>query len=168
MHTSMSRAIVSLIVVLAGAAALSAADGKRIPEVTVQDSSGGPVALTGLKGHVALIDFWASWCPPCKASFPALDVLARDYAGRGVRVIAINVDERRRDADLFLGAYPHTLTVLFDPKGAAPLQFRVRGMPSSFVVDRDGVIRFSHMGYTGDVAVQYRRELDLLLQEHTP
>jgi cytochrome c biogenesis protein CcmG/thiol:disulfide interchange protein DsbE len=167
MHLPASRTILSLAVVLAIAAPLAAADGKPIPEVTVQDASGAPTALSGLKGQVALIDFWASWCPPCKASFPALDVLAREYAGRGVRVVAVNVDERRRDADMFLAAHPHTLTVLFDPKGAAPLQFGVRGMPSSFVVDRDGVIRFSHVGYAGDIASQYRRELDLLLQEHT-
>jgi peroxiredoxin len=95
-----------------------------------------------------------------------LDALFHEYQPRGVQVWAVNVDERRPDADRFLRAHPHTMTVLFDPMGAAPLAFGVRGMPSSFLIDRTGAIRFTHMGYTADVAAQYRRELNLLLSEH--
>lgn len=144
----------------------SAAGPKTVPDVTLQAADGSRVRLAEHAGNVLLIDFWASWCAPCKTSFPALDALFREYQPRGVRILAVNVDERRRDADTFLMAHPHTMTVLFDPMGAAALAFGVRGMPSSFLVDRGGTIRFSHMGYTSDIAAQYRHELDLLLSEH--
>jgi DsbE subfamily thiol:disulfide oxidoreductase len=132
----------------------------------VQKGDGGSVDLASYRGKVVLVDFWASWCPPCKTSFPALDALYREYAAKGVEVLAVNLDERRRDADAFLSAHPHRMTVLFDPKGAAPVAFGVKGMPSSYILDRNGNIRFTHMGYSGNVDESYRRELVQLLAEH--
>ena len=96
------------------------------------------VRMADAKGKVTLVDFWASWCPPCKESFPALDLIQRDYRARGVEVIAVNVDERQKDADAFLAAHPHQMLVVFDPQGESPKAFQVRGMPSSFVIDRQG------------------------------
>jgi thiol-disulfide isomerase/thioredoxin len=113
-----------------------------------------------------LVDFWASWCVPCKTSFPALDVLFLQYQARGLEVLAINLDERRKDADTFLAAHPHTMPVLFDPKGESPLAFGVKGMPTSFLIDRAGAVRFTHMGYTGNVDAAYRTEISQLLSEH--
>ena len=142
-----------------------AVDTQAAPDVAVQDAHGATVRLSAYKGHVLLIDFWASWCPSCQASFPALDALSREYEPRGVVVLAVNVDERRRDADAFLNAHQHTMMVLFDPKGDAPLAFGVRGMPTSFVIDRAGTIRFAHTGYSGNVADRYRAEISRLLSE---
>jgi thiol-disulfide isomerase/thioredoxin len=141
---------------------------KPAPAVVLQTAQGAPSPLAEHRGRVVLIDFWASWCEPCKKSFPALDALSREFQPRGLDVLAVNLDERRRDADAFLSARPHTMTILFDPKGAAPQAFGVQGMPSSFLIDRTGTIRFTHMGYSGDVAEQYRREVLLLLSEHQP
>lgn len=143
-----------------------AAPEKPAPNIVVQNGDGGSVDLASYRGKVVLVDFWASWCPPCKTSFPALDALYREYATKGVEVLAVNLDERRRDADAFLSAHPHRLTVLFDPKGASPVAFGVKGMPSSFILDRNGNIRFTHMGYSGNVDESYRRELVQLLAEH--
>jgi thiol-disulfide isomerase/thioredoxin len=141
------------------------APAKTLPDVAVHDARGLSVRLATFKGKIMLVDFWASWCLSCKASFPALDNLAQEYEPHGVTVLAINVDERRRDAEVFLSEHPHSMTVLFDPKGVAPQAFDVVGMPSSFVIDRTGVIRFTHMGYSGAVAEQYRTELNTLLRE---
>jgi thiol-disulfide isomerase/thioredoxin len=138
---------------------------KPAPNVIVQNADGAPVDLASYHGKVVLIDFWASWCPPCKTSFPALDALYREYASQGLDVLAVNLDERRRDAEDFLGAHPHRLTVLFDPKGASPVAFGVKGMPSSFLIDKSGHIRFTHMGYSGNVGESYRREIVELLAE---
>jgi thiol-disulfide isomerase/thioredoxin len=143
-----------------------AASEKPAPNIVVQNGDGGSVDLASYRGKVVLVDFWASWCPPCKTSFPALDALYREYVAKGVEVLAVNVDERRRDADAFLSAHPHRLTVLFDPKGAAPAAFGVKGMPTSYIIDRNGNIRFTHMGYSGNVDESYRRELGQLLAEH--
>ena len=136
------------------------------PKVELQTADGTTVQLASYQGKVLLVDFWASWCTPCKTSFPALDALFREYASRGLEVVAINLDERRRDADTFLADHPHHLTVLFDPRGASPLAFGVKGMPSSFLIDKAGTIRFTHMGYSGNVAESYRREIAQLLAEH--
>jgi peroxiredoxin len=144
---------------------IRASNPKPMPDVAVRTGDGAEVRLADYKGRVVLIDFWASWCPPCKTSFPALDAIYREYEEKGLEVLAVNVDERRRDADSFLDAHPHRLTVLFDPKGAAPEAFGVTGMPSSFLIDRSGTIRFTHMGYSANVDEQYRQEILHLLAE---
>jgi thiol-disulfide isomerase/thioredoxin len=145
----------------AGAAPLTTA----APAVEWHDASGVVVRMADMKGKVVLVDFWASWCPPCKESFPALDVLQRDYRARGVQVIAVNVDEGQKNADSFLAAHPHQLLVVFDPHGESPKAFKVRGMPSSFVIDRLGTIRYTHQGYTQAMDAAYRREFDTLIAE---
>ncbi len=159
----MTRAlVVSVLSALAVLSAGLAADPRparanapsTLPDVSVADAGGGAVSLSRYKGHVILVDFWASWCLSCKTSFPALDALAREYEPRGVAVLAVNVDERRRDADAFLAEHPHSMTVLFDPKGVAPQAFGVEGMPTSYLIDRTGVVRFTHEGYSARVAGQ--------------
>jgi len=144
----------------------SIAIAKPTPNVVVHTAAGLTVRLADYKGKVVLIDFWASWCPPCKTSFPALDAIYREYQEKGLEVLAVNVDERRHDAELFLVAHPHRLTVLYDPNGVSPQAFGVKGMPSSFLIDRAGNIRFTHMGYSGNVDESYRREVAQLLSEH--
>src|SRR5262249_11749530 len=116
------------------------------PDVTLTTDAGSPLRLSDLKGRVTLVDFWASWCIPCRASFPALDALQKELRDKGFTVIAINVDEDRRNAERFLSERPHTMTIALDPKGQAAEAFKVKGMPSSIVIDRRGNIRFSHMG----------------------
>lgn len=145
---------------------ITASSARETPNVSVHTGDGTTVRLADYKGKVVLIDFWASWCPPCKASFPALDAIYREFQGKGLQVLAVNVDERQHDAETFLAAHPHRLTVLFDPKGVAPEAFGVKGMPSSFLIDRAGTIRFTHMGYTGNVDASYRQEISQLLSEH--
>jgi thiol-disulfide isomerase/thioredoxin len=164
------RRIVPIAVTIAALilwmSSISASTSKPTPSVEVSTADGATVNLSGYKGRIVLIDFWASWCPPCKTSFPALDVLYREYRDRGVEVLAVNLDERRHDAETFLAAHPHRLTVLYDSKGVSPQAFGVKGMPSSFIVDRGGNIRFTHMGYSGDVDARYRQEITQLLSEH--
>lgn len=142
-----------------------AAQSRTAPDITLRTADGGTVRLTDYKGRVVIVDFWASWCAPCKTAFPALDTLFREYHARGVEVLAVNLDERRRDADAFLARLPHAMPVLFDPAGTSAEAFAVQGMPSSFVIDPSGVIRFTHIGYSGDVGTTYRREIQQLLSE---
>ena len=161
-RTALTTAAVGLLM----AGALGAADKVRpAPAVALHLTDGTIVHPADFKGKVVLIDFWASWCPPCKTSFPALDTLYQSYRGRGLEVLAVNVDERRKDADAFLADHPHVMPVVFDPKGESALAFAIRGMPSSVVIDRAGNIRFTHMGYSGKVLDSYRDEINLLLSE---
>ena len=144
---------------------IDAATPRNAPDLVLQQADGTAVRLSTYKGKVVLVDFWASWCVPCKASFPALDKIYREYRDRGVQVLAVNLDEERKNADAFLSARPHEMPVLFDAKGNAPIAFGVKGMPTSFLIDRTGAIRFTHMGYTSNVDLSYRQEIAQLLSE---
>jgi thiol-disulfide isomerase/thioredoxin len=163
-----SFAGLAALVIFAAVAVATAApanDARPVPDLALIDGAGQTVRLADLKGRVVLVDFWASWCVPCRASFPALDALQRDFADRGLVVLAVNVDEDRRNADGFLAARPHTMRVIFDAKGRAAEAFELKGMPSSFLIDRTGRVRFTHMGYTEKTIAQYRGEVLQLLGE---
>ena len=163
-HRRLTLFTIAIAVVLSSGW-LAAAPPKSAPSIALQGADGTTVQLATYKGKVLLVDFWASWCIPCKASFPALDAIYREYQPRGVEVLAVNLDERRRDADAFLIDHPHHMMVLFDSKGASPVAFGVQGMPSSFLIDKAGAIRFTHMGYSGNMDESYRNEITQLLGE---
>jgi thiol-disulfide isomerase/thioredoxin len=162
-HVITFLAAVALAVPVSGREARAAS--RAAPEVVFHRADGEQVRVSDFKGKVLLVDFWASWCVPCKASFPALDAIYREYQPRGVEVLAVNLDEDRRHADGFLAAHPHRMPVMFDPKGVTPEAFGVKGMPTSYVIDRAGSIRFIHVGYSGNVNASYRQEITQLLAE---
>lgn len=162
----MTRLVVVAIVLAAFAAPTRGARQEiDAPDIALSGQNGSTIRLSELKGQVVLLDFWASWCVPCRVSFPAIDSLQKELSGRGFRALAVNVDEERRNADTFLASRPHVLTVMFDPKGRAAEAFQLQGMPSTVIIDRKGAIRYTHMGYTEKTIAQYRAEILALLQE---
>jgi thiol-disulfide isomerase/thioredoxin len=106
-----------------------------------------PIGLEALHGKVVYVDFWASWCVPCRQSFPWMDELQRSLGKDGLIVIAVNVDHDRRDADRFLREFSPTFRIVYDSEGALAEQYRVGGMPTSFLIDRDGKIQLQHAGF---------------------
>jgi cytochrome c biogenesis protein CcmG/thiol:disulfide interchange protein DsbE len=144
------------------------APGQPAPTLTLKAPDGRPLSLAAMKGRPVLVDFWASWCPPCRTSVPALEDLYREFHPRGLEVVAINVDERRKDADAFLVGRQYTMPIIFDTEGQSPRDAGVYGMPTSFLVGRDGKIRFVHRGYSDKVHESYRQEIELLLAEGQP
>jgi cytochrome c biogenesis protein CcmG/thiol:disulfide interchange protein DsbE len=106
--------------------------------------------LSHYKGQVIWLDFWASWCVPCRNSFPWLNSLHDRYRSKGLNIIAVNVDENRQDADNFLQQLPARFKVYFDPDGQLPSSFNIQGMPTSVMIDRDGTIRLFHIGFNED------------------
>ncbi len=124
-----------------------------------------PLDLTNLRGDVVYLDFWASWCAPCKQSFPWMQALQTTYEGQGLRVVAINMDADRADADKFLHQFQPTFDVRFDPKGEVAAFYKVKGMPTSVLIDRHGVARFTHVGFRPADGSAYEAQLRLLLGE---
>jgi thiol-disulfide isomerase/thioredoxin len=107
----------------------------------------GTVALEALRGKVVLVDFWASWCAPCRQSFPWMSAISEREAASGLVVVAINLDKDRELADAFLREFSPPFIVAFDPAGKTAEAYDVTAMPSSYLVGRDGHLLYSHAGF---------------------
>ena len=125
-----------------------------------------PAALTG---KTVLVDFWASWCAPCKKSFPVLDDLQKNFASQGLVIIAVNEDQKKSDMDLFLKENKVSFVVVRDaaPDGKKLVdKMDVSTMPSSFIIDATGKVRFVHSGFQGaDTKKEYEKEIKSLLKK---
>jgi thiol-disulfide isomerase/thioredoxin len=106
-----------------------------------------PPGLGDLHGKVIWVDFWASWCAPCRRSFPWLNDMQQKYAADGLEIVGVNVDEDRKLAEEFLTETPAKFTLRFDPKGELAKAFDVQAMPSSYVLDADGRVLARHFGF---------------------
>ena len=120
--------------------------------------------LDSYKGKVVYVDFWASWCGPCRESFPWMKKMQQQYGKDGLVIIAINVDQDKKLADKFLSEFKPEFNVLFDKDGTLAADFKVSSMPSSYVLDREGKPRFKHKGFHLDKQSQYEAELNSLLK----
>jgi peroxiredoxin len=120
--------------------------GAPAPDFTLKDLSGHEVALSSYAGDVVLINFWATWCGPCLVEMPAIERRYEALKDRGLVVLAVDDDEAITDVSAFAHELDLTFTLLLDPGAAVNDLYRVRGLPTSFVVDREGVIRQLHIG----------------------
>ena len=109
-----------------------------------------PVNLGKLQGNLVYVDFWASWCGPCRQSFPWMNDMQAKYGARGFQVIGINLDNKAEDATRFLAQVPATFAVAFDPQGDTARRYRVKGMPSSVLIGPDGKVIQVHVGFQAD------------------
>jgi cytochrome c biogenesis protein CcmG/thiol:disulfide interchange protein DsbE len=123
------------------------------------------VKLSESKGKLVYLDFWASWCGPCKQSFPWMNALQERYKSKGLEVIAINLDANNEDAQKFLATTPAKFTVAFDSKGRTPLQYGVKGMPTSYLISRDGKIIMQHMGFNAADRDMLEQKIQSLLED---
>jgi thiol-disulfide isomerase/thioredoxin len=114
------------------------------PTLVTADSE---LPLEQYDGKVVVLDFWASWCGPCRRSFPWLNAMHAKYQSEGLVIIGINLDARREDAEEFLEKYPADFQIYFDIDASLAYEYEVEAMPSSVVIGRDGEIRASHQGF---------------------
>lgn len=137
--------LATLLLVLAShahaAAAPGAAPAFRLPGRDAE------VVSDSLRGRVVLVDFWASWCVPCRKSFPWLAAMQEKYGPQGLTVVGVNLDKTRPAADAFLAQVPAPFTLAFDPAGKTAAAWGVKGMPSTFLVGRDGTVLRAHVGF---------------------
>jgi cytochrome c biogenesis protein CcmG, thiol:disulfide interchange protein DsbE len=126
--------LAGLLAMLACASAAPAADSEAID-------------LSAYRGKVVYLDFWASWCVPCRQSFPWMNRMHQQFGRDGLVVLAVNMDQVRADADAFLKQYPAEFAVRFDPQGRLASTFKVRGMPTSALIGRDGKTLLLHEGF---------------------
>jgi thiol-disulfide isomerase/thioredoxin len=122
-----------------------------------------PPELGEIKGKVVWVDFWASWCAPCRRSFPWLNQMQTKYAAQGLEVVGINLDTDRSVADKFLKEVPARFTLKFDPAGKVATKFAIQAMPSSFLLDASGKVLASHAGFKLADEAQFEAQIKTAL-----
>ena len=158
-----------LLLALLGAAplpALAVESGQPAPAFEGASLRGGDaLRLESYRGKVVYLDFWASWCGPCRQSLPQLEKLRNEIKARGFEVIAINVDENPQDGLNFLKKYPVTYPIVQDSHGVLAQLYDVKGMPSSYLIDRKGVVRYVHQGFNKKDLPPLREAVEQLVGE---
>lgn len=161
--------ILLLLGVLSVHSVTQAADlsGQKAPACQLEDllKEGKSQVLPLRPGHVTYVDFWASWCGPCRQSFPFMNKLHKELAAKGLDVIGINLDEKAEDAQGFLAETPGHFTLLKDQGGACATRFDVKAMPSTYLIDQSGTVRLVHLGFKAGESQDIRKHVEDLLKK---
>ncbi len=139
--------------------------GQPAPPFTLPDGAGQTVSLTDYSGQVVLINFWASWCGPCREEMPLLDQLSDRYGPLGFTMLGVNVEEDSSLADRFLDGTPVGFPILYDRENKVSKLYDVIAMPTTVIVDRQGQIRFVHHGYEAGNENEYQDQIRALIRE---
>ena len=152
--------IIAVALVIASAPAL-AKTTKPAPVAPVFTLPGlrGDVALQSFRGKTVLVDFWASWCGPCRQSFPWMNDLQKRYGDKGLAIVAVNLDKDRELASHFLAEVPAAFTVAFDPAGKTAESYKVKAMPTTFLVSPDGKLLLTHTGFDAKHASEFEAQI---------
>jgi peroxiredoxin len=157
--------LAALAVASAGAGATLPPVGKAAPDFAAKSDSGRNVRLSELRGQVVMINFWASWCSPCRQELPLLNKIYTQYRSAGFTLLAVNVDDNRRDADAMLKRLNLRFPTLFDGAKSVAKLYGVDTMPATLVIDRDGRVRYVHRGYYDGYERKYEQQVRELLKE---
>ena len=162
------KILIALTFILAASLGHGAFINDPAPAFSLPDFDGKTVSLSAYQGNIVLVNFWASWCPPCKKEFPELNELANEYKGQKFSLVAISLDKKKEHVEKFLEKNKITvdaLKVLWDPDAKVVADYVARSMPTSFILDKTGKIRFVHFGYSEQDPAKWRIEIDQLLSE---
>lgn len=155
---------VTLGLLLAPVAQAEVLEGQA-PDFTLKSRSGENIKLSELRGDVVMINFWASWCAPCRQEMPLLEELYKKYSDLGFVLLGVNVEEDSSKASELLREVPVSFPVLYDNKNDVTKLYKVVAMPSTVMVDRDGNMRYLHRGYLPGYEEEYARQIKELVRE---
>jgi thiol-disulfide isomerase/thioredoxin len=153
------RVAAVLIAALLLDAAAQAALEDAAPDFTLKSRAGENIKLSELRGQVVLINFWASWCGPCRQSFPWMNDLQKRYGDKGLAIVAVNLDKDREFANAFLSEVPASITVVFDPAGTTAERYKVKAMPTTVLVSADGHVLVTHTGFDARHAPEFEAQI---------
>lgn len=141
------------------------ASASMAPAFALPSRSGDTVALGQLKGKVVMLNFWASWCGPCRQEMPLLEQMHKRYSSLGFTLVGVNVDANSKDAEEWLSKTPVSFPVLFDRESKVSKMYDVSAMPSTVFIDRQGNVRYLHRGYKAGDEGEYLNQIRALLKE---
>lgn len=169
-RNSVSALVLAAGILAVSFPALALEEGQPAPDFTLPDIQEGKPAITlaELRGKTVYVDFWASWCAPCLRSMPLINELYAQYKDQGFKVIAINVDDPIEDGREFLLDTPLDYLIAADTKNEVLEQYGVRGMPTSFLIDSEGIVRMVHMGFRDKDIELIEAAVTGLLASQTP
>ena len=147
------------------AAAATLQTGAAAPAFQLNSNTGKPLALADFRGQIVLLNFWASWCGPCRQEMPILEQLNRQYHGKGVTLLGVNVEPDSAAAVQWLKATPVTFPILFDTDSKVSSLYEVAGMPNTVIIDRKGQVRYIHRGYSAGAENDYLNQIRALIRE---
>ncbi|MCU7811983.1 MAG: TlpA family protein disulfide reductase [Candidatus Thiodiazotropha sp. (ex Notomyrtea botanica)] len=157
--------LMAVAMMLATGQVLAANTSGPAPDFTLKSRSGENIKLSELRGQVVMINFWASWCGPCRQEMPILDQLYQRYEPMGFTLLGVNVEEDSAAAEKVLREIPVSFPVLYDSKNQVSENYQVRAMPSTFLIDRDGKVRYLHKGYKPGYEEDYQQQVRELIRE---
>jgi thiol-disulfide isomerase/thioredoxin len=162
-----TRRVVVAIALLIGCAALTGATSAPAPapEFTLPTRAGGQLSLDALKGQVVMINFWASWCGPCRQEFPLLEQMQQKYEPLGFTILGVNVEQDSADAERWLADTNVSFPILFDRESRVSSLYEVHAMPSTVFIDRSGQVRYLHQGYKPGDENEYLDLIRTLVRE---
>lgn len=143
--------------------AAHALDANQVAPAFDLPGRNGPVRLAQYAGKTVYLDFWASWCGPCRKSFPWMNDMQARYGAKGLRVVAVNVDQKSADAQAFLKEVSAQFDVAFDPAGKTPRAYGIKGMPSSCLIGADGKVLSQHAGFAPERAAELEHAIQQAL-----
>lgn len=123
-------------------------------------AEGKPLDLSAYKGQVVMVDFWASWCGPCRESFPWLNEMVAKKKSQGLVILGVSVDEDLKDAAKFLATNPAQFDIIYDPKGEYASYYDIPGMPTSLIFDRNGKLQHQHAAFKLNKVAEYEQYID--------
>ena len=144
---------------------LVGASASLAPTFALPSRGGDTVTLDKLKGQVVMINFWASWCGPCRTEMPLLDQMYKRYSALGFTLLGVNVESDSKDAEKLLQQMPVSFPVLFDKENKVSKLYEVNAMPSTVFIDRKGNVRYLHRGYKNGDESEYLNQIRALLKE---
>jgi len=164
-----SKRIIPTLILLLGllttGSVLALDVGGPAPDFTLKSRSGENIKLSEQRGDVVMINFWASWCAPCRQEMPLLEELHDRYADLGFTLLGVNVEEDSSAALGLLKEIPVTFPVLFDSRNDVSKRYNVVAMPTTVILDRDGTVRYVHKGYLPGYEDEYRKQIKELIRE---
>ncbi|MEY3252775.1 MAG: hypothetical protein RL227_1748 [Pseudomonadota bacterium] len=154
-----------LLALASGAAPAAVQPQQAAPDFTLKRAEGGNLRLAEQRGQVVLINFWASWCGPCRVEMPHLNKLHDKYKAGGFMVLGVNIDDDPRHGAATAARWGLRFPVLLDAEKSVTRTYDLGAMPSTVLVDRDGRIRHLHRGYRDGMELEYERQIRELVKE---